>query len=206
MVRYPMCLPNIIIVDGNHRVMAKFRAGQKTIPAYVFEPHHHLETMLYNVHRTFFKVHYNLLQIVKYMTYENPSEEIDLPATFFVFFNVTTFLLTSARPAPYFQMKPTFCLFSHFLAGVKIILRNESTAFLLSKVKSLSKDEIVIVQLLYHLILHHRWLGFNFGTCYSSAPATFYKPLYSQHKFSHTLFSGALFLQVFDCQLYQVPP
>jgi len=77
-VRYPMVLPNLCIVDGNHRVIAKHNAGQTTIQVYLFEPQHHLEAMNYSVHRTLFKVHYNLNEIVKYMSCLNPAEKIEL--------------------------------------------------------------------------------------------------------------------------------
>lgn len=77
-VKYPLSNPALCIVDGNHRVIAKYKAGQTTIQAYLFEPQHHLEAMMYNVHRTLFKVHYNIYEISKYMSLENPTENIEL--------------------------------------------------------------------------------------------------------------------------------
>lgn len=77
-VRYPVASPSICLVDGNHRVIAKHKAGQTTIQGYLLEPEHHLEAMTYNVYRTLFKVHYNLSEIIKYMSLENPTENMNL--------------------------------------------------------------------------------------------------------------------------------
>lgn len=77
-VRYPVSSPSICLVDGNHRVIAKHRAGQSTIQGYLLEPEHHLEAMTYDVYRTLFKVHYNLSKIIKYMNLENLTENINL--------------------------------------------------------------------------------------------------------------------------------
>lgn len=77
-VRYPLSSPSICLVDGNHRVIAKYRAGHPTIQGYLLEPDHHLEAMAFNVHRTLFKFHYNINEIIKYMSLENPTENIDL--------------------------------------------------------------------------------------------------------------------------------
>lgn len=77
-VKYPMCSPYFCIADGNHRVMAKYAAGETIIQAYILEPEYHLEAMLFNVHRTLFKVHYNLNEIGKCMNSEMPITDIKL--------------------------------------------------------------------------------------------------------------------------------
>lgn len=77
-VKYPMCSPCFCIADGNHRVMAKYVAGESTIQGYILEPEHHIDAMLFNVHRTLFKVHYNLNEIGKCMNLEKPINKVKL--------------------------------------------------------------------------------------------------------------------------------
>ncbi|KGK89559.1 hypothetical protein DP68_03640 [Clostridium sp. HMP27] len=58
--------------------MAKYAAGETTIQAYILDPEHHLEAMLFNVHRTLFKVHYNLNELSKCMSLERPIRYMKL--------------------------------------------------------------------------------------------------------------------------------
>jgi len=77
-IHYPVAVPNRCIIDGNHRVIAKYQDGQRTIQGYLLEPEHHLEAMMLNAHRTIFKIHYNINEIVKYMTGVKEMSELKL--------------------------------------------------------------------------------------------------------------------------------
>lgn len=59
--------PKLIIIDGNHRVIANFRNGKTKIPACILSPEQHLEAMAGERFRVLFKVHFNCLIIARYM-------------------------------------------------------------------------------------------------------------------------------------------
>jgi hypothetical protein len=72
-VNYSPCNLDMVI-DGNHRVFFNRLKGAKSINAYVLEPKHHLEAMAHDLYRTLYKVHYNLITIMRYIPGEASKE------------------------------------------------------------------------------------------------------------------------------------
>lgn len=58
--------PDYIIIDGNHRVTSKFRAGQKEIKGILMSPENHMQAMLGEFHRVLYKIHFNMYLIASY--------------------------------------------------------------------------------------------------------------------------------------------
>ncbi|PKM47984.1 MAG: hypothetical protein CVV03_01075 [Firmicutes bacterium HGW-Firmicutes-8] len=56
-----------LIIDGNHRVISKYEAGQTVIPGYLLSPDQHIQAMVRSVHRTLYKIHYNYFMIASYI-------------------------------------------------------------------------------------------------------------------------------------------
>lgn len=68
--------PRIFIIDGNHRVMAKFEAGQDEISAYVLSPEQHMKALIGEGYKVLYKIHHNYCLIVRYMGGEVTTEEL----------------------------------------------------------------------------------------------------------------------------------
>ena len=60
---YPMCPQPSVVIDGNHRVLAKSEAGEFTINAFDLSPHIHLQAMTSDLDRLLYKIHHNLTSI-----------------------------------------------------------------------------------------------------------------------------------------------
>lgn len=60
---YPMCPKPSVVIDGNHRVLAKSNAGKSTIYTYDLSPHIHLQAMTSDLDRLLYKIHHNLMCI-----------------------------------------------------------------------------------------------------------------------------------------------
>ena len=57
---YPLCPQTKVVIDGNHRVLSKYDAGEQTIKAFDLFPHIHLQAMTSNLDRLLYKIHHNL--------------------------------------------------------------------------------------------------------------------------------------------------
>ena len=66
-----------LIIDGNHRVISKYEAGQTVIPGYLLSPDQHLQAMVRSVHRTLYKIHYNYFTIASYIGGIITEEELN---------------------------------------------------------------------------------------------------------------------------------
>lgn len=75
---YPLTDLSNCIIDGNHRIIAKYQAGETAISAYILEPKHHLQAMLFNLYRNFYKVHNNISEFFKYMFCQKELDELNL--------------------------------------------------------------------------------------------------------------------------------
>lgn len=69
--------PRLFVIDGNHRAIAKSRDGQTKISAYILSPHQHLKAMTAPRHRILFKIHFNYIQIARYMCSLLSLEEVN---------------------------------------------------------------------------------------------------------------------------------
>lgn len=58
---------HVVVIDGNHRVYSKYKAGQQQIPAYILNPNQHTEAMIGDIHRYLFAVFNNITWIFEYM-------------------------------------------------------------------------------------------------------------------------------------------
>lgn len=59
--------PKFYIIDGNHRAVAKFAAGQMNIPVYVLMPDLHLKAVIGEGYIMLYKIHYNYNLLVNYL-------------------------------------------------------------------------------------------------------------------------------------------
>jgi hypothetical protein len=59
--------PKLFIIDGNHRVIGRFKESIAKIPAYVLTPEQHLKAMTRERYRVLYKIHFNCLMIVRCM-------------------------------------------------------------------------------------------------------------------------------------------
>ena len=57
---YPPCPKPRVVIDGNHRVLAKYDAGLEKIKAFDLSPHIHLLAMTSDLDRLLYKIHHNL--------------------------------------------------------------------------------------------------------------------------------------------------
>lgn len=60
---YPACPQPKVVIDGNHRVLAKYDAGIRTINTFDLSPHIHLLAMTSDLDRLLYKIHHNLTSI-----------------------------------------------------------------------------------------------------------------------------------------------
>ncbi|PKM47985.1 MAG: hypothetical protein CVV03_01080 [Firmicutes bacterium HGW-Firmicutes-8] len=76
---YPplMTQNKFLIIDGNHRVISKYEAGQTVIPGYLLSPDQHIQAMVRSVHRTLYKIHYNYFMIASYIGGIITEEELN---------------------------------------------------------------------------------------------------------------------------------
>jgi len=76
---YPplMTQNKLLIIDGNHRVISKYEAGQTVIPGYLLSPDQHIQAMVRSVHRTLYKIHYNYFMIASYIGGIITEEELN---------------------------------------------------------------------------------------------------------------------------------
>lgn len=68
--------PRLFIIDGNHRVIAKFEDGQEEISAYVLSPEQHMKALIGAGYKVLYKIHHNYCLIVRYMGGEITTDEL----------------------------------------------------------------------------------------------------------------------------------
>jgi len=68
--------PNIIVIDGNHRVASRARQGVNDIYGYFLSPKMHLECMMTNLDQLLYKIHHNLYKHV-IQSQGGPLKEIE---------------------------------------------------------------------------------------------------------------------------------
>lgn len=68
----PSC--RLLVIDGRHRLTAKFAHGEDTIPAYILPDYLHIEAMAADLHRALYKVHYNFDLLCSYACGESTLE------------------------------------------------------------------------------------------------------------------------------------
>lgn len=56
-----------VVIDGNHRITARFRDGQKEINGILLSPTYHMPGMVGDFHRTIFKIHHNMYMIASFV-------------------------------------------------------------------------------------------------------------------------------------------
>lgn len=56
--------PNIIVIDGNHRIVSRAQAGISYVQGYFLTPKMHIECMLTNLDQLLYKIHHNLYKHV----------------------------------------------------------------------------------------------------------------------------------------------
>lgn len=56
-----------VVIDGNHRVTAAYKRGEKNINAYCMEPEYHMQAMVDDFFVDMYKIHHNLVVIINYM-------------------------------------------------------------------------------------------------------------------------------------------
>lgn len=69
--------PKLFIIDGNHRVTAKFEAGQDKISAFVLTPDQHMKALIGEGYKVLYKIHHNYNLIVRYIGGEMTQEEFE---------------------------------------------------------------------------------------------------------------------------------
>ena len=72
---YPMSEEKYIIIDGNHRVMARNKKNIRKVKAYVLKPNEHLQAMNGEIYRALYKVHYNYWLLIKLVAGELSKED-----------------------------------------------------------------------------------------------------------------------------------
>lgn len=73
---YPMCPQPSVVIDGNHRVLAKYDAGEKTINTFDLPPHIHLQAMTSELDRLLYKIHHNLSCIAESIAGNLPAKDV----------------------------------------------------------------------------------------------------------------------------------
>lgn len=63
----PNMKPNFILIDGNHRVVAKHKLGLELIEAYVLQPGFHISGMINDLSRVLFVIHYDIWLFESYL-------------------------------------------------------------------------------------------------------------------------------------------
>ncbi|GAA3650278.1 hypothetical protein [Asaccharospora irregularis] len=74
----PIFQPDLVIIDGNHRVSAKFNSGKDKINAYFLKPNEHMQAMMYNYDRNLYKVHNNINEIIRYMSLQKDFDRLHM--------------------------------------------------------------------------------------------------------------------------------
>lgn len=71
---FPWLTPPLILIDGNHRVIAKANRGETTVPAYILQPQQLVDTIGSEYIRKIAIMHHNVYGMLNYMA-GNMSEE-----------------------------------------------------------------------------------------------------------------------------------
>lgn len=71
---FPCLTPPLILIDGNHRVIAKANRGETTVPAYILQPQQVVDTIGSEYIRKIAIMHHNIYGMLNYMA-GNLSEE-----------------------------------------------------------------------------------------------------------------------------------
>ncbi len=71
---YPQLKEKYVIIDGVHRVTARYKNNIKKIPAYDLQPSQHLQVMNGRIYQVLFKIHYNYLLLVRLSAGVLPKE------------------------------------------------------------------------------------------------------------------------------------
>jgi hypothetical protein len=74
----PIFQPDLVIIDGNHRVTAKFNSGNDKINAYFLKPNEHMQAMMFNYDRNLYKVHNNINEIIRYMSLQKDFDRLHI--------------------------------------------------------------------------------------------------------------------------------
>ena len=72
---YPQSEEKYIIIDGNHRVMARNKKNINKVKAYVLKPNEHLQAMNGDIYRALYKVHFNYWLLIKLVAGELSKED-----------------------------------------------------------------------------------------------------------------------------------
>ena len=64
---FPCLTPPLILIDGNHRVIAKANKGEKTVPAYILQPQQVVDTIGSEYIRKIAIMHHNIYGMLNYM-------------------------------------------------------------------------------------------------------------------------------------------
>lgn len=73
---YPSSPQPNVVIDGNHRVAANYRAGIKEIDTYVLNPNEHLQAMTSEFDRLLFGIYFNLAWIGDFIIDEITFEQM----------------------------------------------------------------------------------------------------------------------------------
>jgi len=77
-VEYPMLPAKKVVIDGNHRVAALRKYGERTTCGYLLKPCDHVKAMPLLLSRVMFKVHYNIQQIHSFLAGRITYQECQL--------------------------------------------------------------------------------------------------------------------------------